>query len=44
MTYNKFTTLTPGEEEQEFDEVLPIIGGNFSCALNTVVQHVPKER
>ena len=21
MTYNKFTTLTPGKEEQEFDEV-----------------------
>ena len=32
MTYNKFTTLTPGEEEQEFDEVLARIGGNCSAA------------
>ena len=25
MTYNKFTTLTSGEEEQEFDDVLASI-------------------
>ena len=28
VTYNKFTTLTPGEEEQEFDEVLASIGAH----------------
>ena len=24
VTYNKFTTLTPGKEEQQFDEILTI--------------------
>ena len=37
MTCNKFTTLTP-DEEQEFDEVLTCIGGNCSFARNTAVQ------
>ena len=40
MTYNKFTTLTPGEEEQEFDEVF----GNSSFALNTAVQETCAKR
>ena len=44
MTYNKFTTLTPGEEEQEFDEVLTRIGGNCSFALNTAVQETCAKR
>ena len=38
MTNNKFTTLTLGEEEQEFDEVSTSIGGNCSFALSTAVQ------
>ena len=37
MTYNKFATLTSGEEEQECDEDLTSIGGNCSFALNTAV-------
>ena len=44
MTYNKFTTLTPGEEEQEFDDVLASVGGNCSCALNTAVQETCAKR
>ena len=36
MTYNKFTSLMPGEEEQEFDEVSTSNGGNCSFALNSV--------
>ena len=44
MTYNKFTTLTLGEEEQEFDDVLASIGGNCSCALNTAVQETCAKR
>ena len=38
MTYNKFATLTSGEDEQECDEDLTSIGGNCSFALNTAVQ------
>ena len=44
MTYNKFTTLTPGEEEQKFDEVLASIGGSCSCALNAAVQETCAKR
>ena len=43
MTCNKFTTLTPGEE-QEFDEVSTSIGGNCSFALNTAVQETRAKR
>ena len=38
MNYNKFATLTPGEEEQEVDEDIRSIGGYCSFALNTAVQ------
>ena len=44
MTYNKFTTLTPGEEEQEFDEVSTSIGGNCFLALNTAVKETYAKR
>ena len=44
MTYNKFTTSTPGVEEQEFDEVLTSIGGTCSFALNTAVQETCAKR
>ena len=37
MTFNKFATLTLGEE-QDFDEDIRRIGGNCSFALNTAVQ------
>ena len=44
MAYNKFATLTPGEEEQEFDEDFSSIGGNCSFALNTAVQETCAKR
>ena len=44
MTYNKFTTLTPGEEEQEFDEVSTSNGGSCFFALNTAVQETCAKR
>ena len=37
-TCNKFATLTPREEEQEFNEDIRSISGNCSSALNTTVQ------
>ena len=33
-TYNKFATLTAGEEEQGFDEDITSIGGHCSFAMN----------
>ena len=44
VTYNKFTTLTLGEEEQEFDEVLASIGDNCSCALNAALRRRAKRK
>ena len=44
MTYNKFATLTSGEEEQECDEDLSSVGGNCSFALNTTVQETCANR
>ena len=44
MTCNKFTTLTLGEEEQEFDEVFTSVGGNCCCALYTAVQETGAKR
>ena len=39
-----FATLTPGEEEQEFDEDITSIGGSCSGALNTAVQETCAKR
>ena len=44
MTYNKFATLTPRDEEQEFDEDTTSISGNRSFALNTAVQETFAKR
>ena len=45
MTHNKFATLTrEEEEEQEFGEEIPSIGGNCSFALNTAVQETRAKR
>ena len=44
MIYNKFATLTSGEEEQEFDEDMISIGCNCSFALNTAVQETLAKR
>ena len=41
---NKFATLTPEEEEQEFDEDMTSICGNCSFALNTAVQETCAKR
>ena len=38
MTYSQFAILTPGEEEQQFEEDITSIGGNSSFALNAAVQ------
>ena len=38
MTFHKFASLTPEEEEQELDEDERIVGG---FALNTAVQRDP---
>ena len=42
--YNKFATLTPGEEEQEFDEDTTRIVGNCAFALDTAVQETCAKR
>ena len=44
VTNNKFVTLTLGEEEQEFNEVSTINGGNCSFAMNTAVQETCAKR
>ena len=43
-TCNKFATLTPREEEQEFNEDIRSISGDCSSALNTTVQETCAKR